>query len=91
MKDGALIGECNGLAYPIRDDAAVLGFFREVWAEEDAGTPGFYAELSRRMLARRDFWGEDLCVTVPGLAEAVASNVHAIRAEGVMLALSALG
>lgn len=88
VKEGVLIGECNGAPYPIRDDAAVLGVFREAWAGENTATSTFYTDLTRRVLGRRDFWGEDLCITVPGLAEAVASHVHAIRTEGVTRALS---
>jgi tagaturonate reductase len=90
MKNGALIGECNGAPYPIRDEAAVLGFFREAWADEATTDASFYAELARRVLARHDFWGEDLSVTLPGLTKAVASHVHAIRTGGLVSALSAV-
>jgi tagaturonate reductase len=90
MKDGALVGDRDGAAYLIRDEPPVLEFFRDAWASEKADDSAFYAELSRRVLARSDFWGEDLNGTLPGLAERVAAYVQAIRRDGVRRALEAV-
>jgi tagaturonate reductase len=82
--DGALVGVRDGVPYRVVDDGSVLQFFRETWSGADgARGRSFFAGLAERVLARADFWGEDLNHTIPGFGEAVATHLHGICADGV--------
>ena len=79
-EENQLIGERNGVPYPIRDDQAVLDFFWENRA-------GVYTEaFVRSLLSRADFWGEDLN-GIDGLAGTAARWLAVIRREGMKEAL----
>ncbi len=66
-KDGVYTGtRKDGTQYPLRDDEAVIRFFADAWAENDA------EKTAESVLSSKDFWsGEDL-TEVPGLKDAVA-------------------
>jgi tagaturonate reductase len=82
IEGGALIGERNGMSYRIQDEASVLEFFRDAW-RCDVPDRTFCSELAERVLSRTDFWGADLNLTLPGLRDRVAENVHGICTDGV--------
>ena len=66
-KDGVYTGtRKDGIQYPLRDDEAVIRFFADAWAENDA------EKTAESVLSNKDFWsGKDL-TEVPGLKDAVA-------------------
>lgn len=66
-KDGVYTGtRKDGTQYPLRDDEAVIRFFADTWAENDA------EKTAESVLSNKDFWsGKDL-TEVPGLKDAVA-------------------
>ena len=53
VEDAALVGTRAAGTYPIRDDAHVLAFFKAHAALPDE-------EFAQALLAREDFWGQDL-------------------------------
>ena len=88
IRDGALIGQRDGVEYRIQDDLAVLQAFRDAW--QAAGeTPSREAILAlvRRLLARADLWGRALTAALPGLDAAVAQHLADICTDGVRAAL----
>jgi tagaturonate reductase len=88
IRDGALIGHRDGAEYRIQDDAAVLAAFRDAWeAAGDTPTAEACLALVRRVLARPDFWGQDLTVALPGFDAAVAQHLADICTVGVRAAL----
>ena len=66
-KDGVYTGtRKDGTQYPLRDDEAVIRFFADTWAENDA------EKTAEAVLSNKDFWsGKDL-TEIPGLKDAVA-------------------
>jgi tagaturonate reductase len=88
IRDGALIGRRDGAEYRVQDDAAVLEAFRDAWqAAGDRPSREACLTLVRRLLARADFWGQDLTVALPGFDAAVAQHLADICGEGVRAAL----
>ncbi|MCM1057572.1 MAG: tagaturonate reductase [Firmicutes bacterium] len=79
IQDGVLKGDRNGQPYDIKDDLAVLEFFRDN-CEKD--TRSFVTAF----LGREDFHGQDLN-KVPGLTDAVVSYLDDIKANGMRAAL----
>lgn len=79
IQDGVLKGDRNGQPYDIKDDMAVLEFFRDN-CEKD--TRSFVTAY----LGREDFHGQDLN-RVPGLTDAVVSYLDDIKANGMRAAL----
>ena len=91
IRNNALIGTRNGQEYLIRDDLPVLEAFQQAWAGctgDCKCTPEFCDELVNKILARKDFWGENLVETLPGFAGQVAAQLHAIRNLGVLAAMA---
>jgi tagaturonate reductase len=86
LDGSALIGERNGAPYRIQDDPSALAFFRDAWIGDEA-SPDFHANLVRSVLARKDFWGDDLNLTLAGFADKVTEYVRAIRNDGMRRAL----
>lgn len=86
--DGALVGTRPGGPYAIKDDLPVLETFREQWHAYDAHRDP--RALVRTLLARPDFWGEDLSA-LSDLADAVGMHLARILDGGVRAALGALG
>ncbi|MHB0937262.1 MAG: tagaturonate reductase [Armatimonadota bacterium] len=80
--DGALQGSRDGQPYAIKDDAPVLAEFAAAWNEHAGDIPA----LCRRILARADWWGQDL-TAIPGLAELVTADLQAILTDGVTSAM----
>ena len=78
MKDGVYTGtRKDGTTYPIRDDAAVLEFFADVWSRLDA------EGIAEAVLSKTEFWsGKDL-TEVPGLKDAVAGYLKKMESEDV--------
>ena len=88
IRDGALIGRRDGAEYRIQDDAAVLEGFRDAWrAAGDQPSRDACLALVRRLLARADFWGQDLTAALPGFDAAVAQHLADICIDGVRAAL----
>jgi tagaturonate reductase len=88
IRDGALIGRRDGIEYRIQDDVAVLECFRDAWqAAGETPSPEACRALVRRVLARADFWGQDLNVALPGFDAAVAQHLVEICTAGVRAAL----
>jgi tagaturonate reductase len=88
IRDGALIGTRDGKAYAIKDDSAVLEFFRGAWAKTNGETSReACVALVQAVLARSDFWDSDLNLTLPGFSDEVAEQLHRITSSGVRAAL----
>jgi len=88
IRGGALIGDRNGQSYAIKDDAAVLEFFRGAWAKAGReASPESSAALAREVLGRADFWGSDLNLTLPGFCAEVTEQLQRISSIGVRAAL----
>lgn len=79
IQDGVLKGDRNGQPYDIKDDLAVLEFFRDNCGKDTASFVTAY-------LGREDFHGQDLN-KVPGLTDAVVSYLDDIKANGMRAAL----
>ncbi len=71
MKDGKYIGvRANGDEHEIKDDAEVLAFFADIWANKDA------AGIADAVLSNTAFWnGTDLS-KIAGLTNAVADYLR---------------
>jgi tagaturonate reductase len=82
---GGLQGKRNGVAYPIRDDASVMEFFKNAWTKFGSEP----ALLAKEVLAQTAFWGQDLN-TLPGFTDAVANGLRAIQTQGARAAVEAL-
>jgi tagaturonate reductase len=88
IRDGALIGRRDGNDYRIQDDAAVLAAFRDAWQTAgDHPSREACLALVRKLLARADFWGQDLTAALPGFDAAVAQHLGDICTGGVRAAL----
>jgi tagaturonate reductase len=87
IRDGALTGRRPSGVYAIKDDAPVLEAF---WTQWHAFEQHRNVEvLCRALLARTDFWGEDLSA-LPDLADAVSRQLSRILQLGVRQAISTL-
>lgn len=77
-KDGAYTGtRKDGTQYPLRDDADVLKFFADVWANPDAG------KVAQAVLSHTEFWsGRDL-TEVAGLLDAVAGYLKEMETKDI--------
>jgi tagaturonate reductase len=85
--DGALMGQRERGPYPVKDDVPVLEVFADQWRryERHRDTLG----LCRALLARTDFWGEDLSA-LPDLLEGVTAQLARILQAGVRQAIGTL-
>lgn len=81
-KDGVYTGtRKDGTQYPLRDDEAVIRFFADAWAENDA------EKTAESVLSNKDFWsGKDL-TEVPGLKDAVAGYLKEMDKKEIMAEL----
>ena len=77
-KDGVYTGtRKDGTQYPPRDDEAVIRFFADAWAENDA------EKTAESVLSNKDFWsGKDL-TEVPGLKDAVAGYLKEMEEKDI--------
>lgn len=85
--DGKWEGKREKGVYPISDDADKIKFINDGYRTFDA--EGDCAKFVRNILARTDFWGQDLNA-VPGLSAAVAADLRAIRSNSVSAAVKQL-
>ena len=69
-------GTWKGKALPIKDDAAVVAFFDEVWKEDN------YAAVSQAVLSNLTFWDQDL-TKIDGLEERITTALALIEENGV--------
>ena len=77
IADSALHGTRDGQPYAIKDDQPILEEFASAWSTfTDADT------LCRRLLARADWWGQDLNA-VPEMAETVSATLQSILEIGM--------
>lgn len=89
-EDGVAIGSrASGVdaSYPIRDDAAIIEAFTEVWSLIDAEDCSI--QSINASLAAASIWGDDL-MKLPGLAEAVRMRLQSIRRDGMSNAIKRL-
>lgn len=85
IKDGALIGHRGEDEYPIRDDAAVLEFYKNAWTGLDITDKAQVAELVKKVCANKDFWlGSDLNTELGNFPEIVADHLYNILNNGVV-------
>jgi tagaturonate reductase len=87
IRDGALMGRREGGPYPVKDDAPVLEAFADQWRRYEHHRDAL--ALCRAILARTDFWGEDLSA-LPDLTEGVGACLSRILQSGVRQAVSAI-
>ena len=78
----------RGDVVALSDDAASLTWFRQNWANVDAGRLSLQ-QLAQDWLAQENVWSRDLNA-VPGLAKAVATALQDIASQGMRGALQAL-
>ena len=79
IRDGVLIGNRNGQEYNIKDDLAVLEFFRDNSQKETK-------EFVTAFLGNEAFFGQDLN-KVEGATDAVTAYLDDIKANGMRAAL----
>ena len=82
--DGVLIGKRNGTDYKIADDAEVLEFFRDAWANRKSDS-----DVVKKVLGKTRFWGEDLN-SLPGFCDTVAKYLEWIGKDGVKATIESL-
>ncbi len=75
-------GDRNGTAIALKDDAAVLDFFKEAWSSNN------FVEVAEKTLSNIAFWGTDL-TEIDGLQEEVTTHLEAIVNQGMIAALQA--
>jgi tagaturonate reductase len=85
--DGALVGARGNGPYAVKDDAPVLDAFAGQWRAFTQHEN--VAVFCQTILARADFWGEDLAA-LPDLLEGVSAHLSRILQVGVRQAVSAL-
>ena len=78
----------RGDVVTLSDDAASLTWFRQNWADVDAGRLSLQ-QLAQDWLAQENVWSRDLNA-VPGLAKAVATALQDIASQGMRGALQPL-
>ncbi|WP_422080416.1 tagaturonate reductase [Ulvibacterium sp.] len=74
-------GERNEASIPLKDDNAVLDFFKSQWASGDI------TSITKNTLMNTSFWGKDL-TEFNGLPEAVESSLQDIVTHGMVTALT---
>ena len=85
--DGKWEGKRDKGTYPINDDPEKIRFLNDRYRKLDTDKDA--SAFVRSVLARTDFWGQDL-TTVPDLADAVARDLAAIRRDGIVPAVQQL-
>lgn len=74
-------GDRNGAEISLKDDAAVLDFFKEAWSNNN------FVEVAEQTLSNTDFWGTDL-TEIDGLQEEVTTHLEAILNDGMKATLN---
>jgi len=75
-------GDRNGTTIALKDDTAVLDFFKEAWSTNN------FVEVAEKVLSNTSFWGTDL-TKIDGLQEEVTNNLEAILNDGMKATLEA--
>lgn len=70
-----------------KDDAAVLEYFKQLFAVHHETTADSARNISRNVLSKADWWGEDLTLQ-KGLAEAVSAHLETIWKDGMNAAVT---
>lgn len=85
IKEGALIGHRGDEEYPIKDDAAVLEFYKNAWTGVDVSDKAAIADLVKKVCANKDFWlGSDLNTELGNFPDVVADHLYNILNNGVV-------
>ena len=74
-------GDRNGTKINLKDDTAVLDFFKNVWKNNNID------EVVEKTLSNTDFWGTDL-TKFDGLQEEVTKHLAIISKNGMKTALN---
>lgn len=85
IRDGALVGARSNGPYPVKDDAPILQAFADQWHTYAQNRDP--SALCRAILARTDFWGQDLSA-LPDLLEGVIAQLSRILQVGVRQTIS---
>lgn len=75
-------GQFNGEKIELKDDADVLSFFKESWAQYDQDKRNL-PETVTHILENRTIWGENLN-DIPGISEMIAIFIGSIEEHGVL-------
>jgi tagaturonate reductase len=76
--DGQYIGKrADGTQYQIKDDAEVLDFFADLWANNDT------AAITKAVLSNTSFWSGNDLTSIPGLSEKVADYLYKLETMDV--------
>ena len=81
-------GERNGQAIELADNEDILEAFRELWRGYD-GTPASLRVLTKQVLGREDWWGQDLN-GIDGLTEQLTGYLNKLSLEGMTSTLDKL-
>lgn len=85
IRDGALIGHRGDEEYPIKDDAAVLEFYKNAWTGVDVTDKAAVADLVKKVCGNKDFWlGSDLNTELGNFPEVVTDHLYNILNNGVV-------
>lgn len=79
----SLVGHRGDEEYAIRDDAAVLECFAELWKNTDAANKASVAELVKKVCANETMWGEDLN-KLGDFASVVSDHLFGILNDGAV-------
>ncbi|MFO7821452.1 MAG: tagaturonate reductase [Lentisphaeria bacterium] len=74
--------EVDGAIYDIQDSPEVLDWFYALWQEQAEISEAGCTALTRKVLAKKDFWGKDLR-EVQGLTEATGRFLNEMLSKGV--------
>lgn len=85
IREGALIGHRGEEEYPIKDDAAVLEFYKNLWTGVDVTDKAAVTDLVKKVCGNKDFWlGSDLNTELGSFPEVVADHLYNILNNGVV-------
>lgn len=85
IREGALIGHRGDEEYPIKDDAAVLEFYKNAWTGVDVTDKAAVADLVKKVCGNKDFWlGSDLNTELGNFPEVVTDHLYNILNNGVV-------
>ena len=78
----ALIAFYKGDGHDVPDDADIVSFFKQSWADN----PDMQS-LAQAILSKTDFWGEDL-TELPGFADKIAEYLKGISENGIAVEIT---
>lgn len=77
IEEGTFCGARDGRDYPVKDDKDIQRFFAGLWS----GFDGDFNIMAEKVLAKKQFWGEDLSA-VAGFTELLCAQLKAIGEKG---------